>query len=113
MIPDIAFTDLFAQGAIFSRDKTYMLDLRPPNASVKSLSSVVIAMSCLRTFDALTLLLPLWPRGADEAARERAEERMRKAWQPDADVTATDHMFHAEYTATLQRHKGHRLDGAR
>jgi hypothetical protein len=28
---------------------------------------------------------------------------MRGAWQPDADVTATDHMFHTEYNVTLQR----------
>jgi hypothetical protein len=28
---------------------------------------------------------------------------MRRAWQPDADVTATDDMFRAECTATLQR----------
>jgi hypothetical protein len=101
MIPDIAFTDFFAQGATFSRDKTYVLDLRPPNASAKNLSSVVVAMSRVRTFDALTLLLPLWPRGADKVAREKAKESLRRAWQPDADVTATDHMFRAEYTATL------------
>jgi hypothetical protein len=103
MIRDIAFTDFFEQGATFSRDKTYVLDLRPPNASAKNLSSVVVAMSRLRTFDALTLLLPIWPRGAGKAAREKAKERLRKAWQPDADVTATDHIFRAEYIATLQR----------
>jgi hypothetical protein len=60
MIPDIVF---FAQGATFSRDRTYVLDLRPPNARAKILSSVVVAMSRICTFDALTLLLPLWPRG--------------------------------------------------
>jgi hypothetical protein len=103
IIPDIAFTDFFAQGATFSRSTTYVLDLRPPNASAKIFSSVVVAMSRLRTFDALTLLLPHWPRGADKAAREKVKIRMRRAWQPDVDVTATDHMFRAEYTATLQR----------
>jgi hypothetical protein len=54
-IPDIALADFFAQGATFSRDKTYVLDLRPPNASAKNPSSGVVAMSRLRTFDALTL----------------------------------------------------------
>jgi hypothetical protein len=96
MIPDIAFTDFFAQGATFSRDKTYVLDLRPPNASAKNLSSVVVAMGRLRTFDALTLLLPLWPRGAVKAAREKAKERLRRACQPYANVTATEDMFRAE-----------------
>jgi hypothetical protein len=59
MIPDIAFTDFFTQGTTFSRNKTYVLDSRPPNASANILSSVVVAMRRLRTFDALTLLLPL------------------------------------------------------
>jgi hypothetical protein len=85
------------------KNKTYVLDLHPPNASAKNLSSVVVAMSRLLTFDALTLLLTLWSRGADKAAREKAKERLRRAWQPDADVTATDHMFRAKYIATLQR----------
>jgi hypothetical protein len=80
MIPDIAFTDFFAQGATFSRDKTYVLDIRPSSANAKNLSSVVVAMSHLRTFDALTLLLFLWPRGADKAAQEKAKERHRRAW---------------------------------
>jgi hypothetical protein len=100
MIPDVAFTDFFAQGATFSRDKTYVLDLRPPSASAKNLSGVVVGMSRLWIFEALTLFLPLRPRGDDKAARERAKERMRRAWQPDANVTATDDMFRAEYTAT-------------
>jgi hypothetical protein len=103
MIPDIAFTDFFTQGTTFSRNKTYVLDLRSPDASAKNLSSVVVAMSRLRTFDALTLLLPLKPRSAEKATREKARERLRIAWQPDANVTATDDMFRAEYTATLQR----------
>jgi hypothetical protein len=59
-------------------------------------------MSRIRAFDALTLLLPLWPRGADKAARESAKERMRKAWQPDAYVIARDDIFCAGYIPTLQ-----------
>jgi hypothetical protein len=35
MIPDIVCTDFFAQGATSSLDKTYVLDLRPTNASAK------------------------------------------------------------------------------
>jgi hypothetical protein len=58
MIPDIAFTDFFANGATFSRDKTYVLDLRPPNAS--AIFFQAWSMSRLRTFDTLTLVLPLW-----------------------------------------------------
>jgi hypothetical protein len=42
MILDIPFTDFFAKGATFSRDKMYVLDLRPPNASAKNLSSVAL-----------------------------------------------------------------------
>jgi hypothetical protein len=39
----------------------------------------------------------------NKAARESTKERMRKAWQPDATVAATDDMFRADYTTTLQR----------
>jgi hypothetical protein len=42
MILDIAFTDFFAQGATFSRDKAYVQDLRPPNDSAKNLLSVAL-----------------------------------------------------------------------
>ena len=101
------FSDVYAQGVSFKRDK-WLLHITPPPTGRLSKANLLVPLSRPSLWSDLHLLQPLWPEG-DMAARDKVIATVRKALIPSQDYLAEILRLEVVAAATKQRLYSHMM----